>query len=477
MAISQTQIVDYLLKKVGYGVAKTDTSTSKSPSNEANASPLLSPGSTIWQQDTLISGVTTLPTSNSSVVSVYRDSLSSTVKCVSLAGSVANETWTTGLTNWIPTQYGAGYQVQAFAASSGASSPQTTGVSLPQAGSGNNDSWYFDYQSGIINFADTNVPTAVAGNVVYIVGARYTGQTGITSFVSNIAFGNISVANIATFTGNILAGNVLAGNISTTSDIEIGGNLYANNNIIGNIQTSSISGNVGITGNLYVNGPILSVPSTTTNTNSAPPGAIRYNSTLGTVEFYNGSQWVQIINGISDQTINPDGVSTSYTLTQSAADAYGLLVSINGVVQQPNTSYLVSNGNIVFVEVPQTTDIIDIRYLSVSIEYGLTQLANFIGDIYLTGNIIPPSPGPYHLGNTTNYWNNIYANTVTTGNLTVNSNGFVQFGTYTSTTLKTFIGQLGWVASIIDSTPSNGMLAFWDSTNSRWSYVYNNSAV
>ena len=103
MAITDSQKVDILYKKLS-GVSKTDTSTAKSPANEANASPQLSPGSTVWQQDYYIPNVTTLPTSNSSVVTVYRDSTTSTVQAVSLAESAANETWATNLTNWISPQ-------------------------------------------------------------------------------------------------------------------------------------------------------------------------------------------------------------------------------------------------------------------------------------------------------------------------------------------------------------------------------------
>ena len=51
MAISSTQITDYLYKKVGFGVTKTDTSTAKFPFNESVASPLLVPGASILQQD------------------------------------------------------------------------------------------------------------------------------------------------------------------------------------------------------------------------------------------------------------------------------------------------------------------------------------------------------------------------------------------------------------------------------------------
>ena len=48
MAVTDAQKVDYLWKKVGFGVAKTDTSAIKSASNEANASPLLIRGDTLF---------------------------------------------------------------------------------------------------------------------------------------------------------------------------------------------------------------------------------------------------------------------------------------------------------------------------------------------------------------------------------------------------------------------------------------------
>lgn len=213
MTVSQAQLVDLLLKKVAYGVAKTDTATNKGPTNESNASPMVSPGSTIYQQDYYIPTVTVLPTSNtvvngSTIVAVYRDSLSSTVQCVNLTEGIANETWTTGLQDWVPPQYGTGYSVSVYTGPSGSATPQNY-IQLFPAGSGANDSWYFDYQAGILNFPDTIVPTAVAGNVVYVVGARYTGIKGINSFA------NVSV------TGNI---TTTSGNLNVT-----GGNIYAQN--------------------------------------------------------------------------------------------------------------------------------------------------------------------------------------------------------------------------------------------------------
>lgn len=242
MTISQTQIVDILYKKLS-GVSKTDTSSAKSPANEANSSPQLSPGSTIWQQDYLIPSVTTLPASNSSVVTVYRQSLSSAVQATSLSESVANETWTTGLTNWIPPQFGAGYQLKLYAGPPGSSTPENF-TNLPVGGSGNNDSWYFDYIAGIVNFADTNVPTAAANvaNVVYVEGARYTGQTGITSFASNISFGNITIGNSASVGGTF----TVSGPVAFGSNASVAGNLFVGGNISISGNTNTITSNVGV---------------------------------------------------------------------------------------------------------------------------------------------------------------------------------------------------------------------------------------
>jgi cytoskeletal protein CcmA (bactofilin family) len=455
MAISDSQKVDLLFKKVGYGVSKTDTSTYKGPTGEANASPLVSPGSTIYQQDYAIPSGTILPTSNSSVVTVYRDSLTSTVQCAKLPTTSANVSWTTGLTDWIPVQYGTGYQVKLYAGPSGSSTPQNF-ISLPAGGSGNNDDWNFDYQAGVVNFADTNVPTAANqnGNVVYVVGARYTGVKGITTFanlqVANISIngntitgntgitfgGNVTAGNVisttvysniigtlATITSNVTAGNVISnlyGNLIGTS-VTLSGNLTAGNLItlgnayVGNLtvtnleidQGNIIAGNVTSTfygnsfattyANIYTD--YITPNQTTTTTfnsstairlpiggniarpNTPSSGQIRYNSDYNTVEFYNGTNWISVVTNISGQNFFGDG-SATFTLDQ-VTTANGILVSINGTVQQPLFAYNVTGDQITFTETPLVTDQIDIRFLAASIVIDNI----FNTDISVAGNI------------------------------------------------------------------------------------------
>lgn len=61
------------------------------------------------------------------------------------------------------------------------------------------------------------------------------------------------------------------------------------------------------------------------------------------------------------------------------------------------------------------------------------------------------------------------------GNLNV-TGGFVKLTAYTDVVLRAITGVIGQIAVVSNSSPG-GMLAFWDTTNNRWSYVFDNSAV
>jgi len=83
------------------------------------------------------------------------------------------------IANWIDTQFGSDYIVEVYAGD-----PNAGGIKLSAGGSGNNDEWFFDYSSGVLNFPGTNVPSAVfSGADVYIKAWRYVGTVGsITDF-------------------------------------------------------------------------------------------------------------------------------------------------------------------------------------------------------------------------------------------------------------------------------------------------------
>lgn len=172
MAITDTQKVDYLFKKVGFGATKTDVNSVKGATNESIPSPLLLRGDKIWGQASSIP--TVKPSSSSGVVTIY-----TALETTEDTTASANRTWKTGETDWIPPEFGSTYQLVVYADTSGAADPTSTGTQLFAAGSGNNDEWFFDYQSGVLNFIGTNLPSSLNGsNVVFVTGAQYSGDIG-----------------------------------------------------------------------------------------------------------------------------------------------------------------------------------------------------------------------------------------------------------------------------------------------------------
>lgn len=178
MAISDSQKIDLLYKKL-FGKAKTDTAAVKSPSNEAIASPPLIRGDKIWVDSNQIPA--TPPVASTPYVAVYKDGgTNPSVETTQDPTSTPQRTWLTGLTDWIPPEFGPLYQVLVYVDVPGAPAPQTTGTQIFPDGNGNNDGFYFDYQAGILHFLDTNLPLALTGSrVPYIVGYRYIGALGL----------------------------------------------------------------------------------------------------------------------------------------------------------------------------------------------------------------------------------------------------------------------------------------------------------
>ena len=428
MAITDSQKVDYLFKKVGYSVAKTDTSSVKSPSNESIASPLVIRGGSIWTNSDNIPS--TIPVSNSSVVSLYKDSLTSTVQTTNDGTASANRTWLTNLTDWIDPSFGSTYQVKVYLDTAGNTAPQTTGTQLFADGTGS-DEWFFDYASGVLNFIGTSLPSvSFTGKRVFVSGARYIGNKGLgnlgntsisgtitadaiiqngysvvdTSTTINVtgdATGSGNISNIALTLANtgVIAGiygsaddevadrvpkitvdskgritniaNVTltqVGNvtftdttISTTSSLTL--NSANNGNIILNANGT---GTVQIVGNDAVGIPYGNIATRPTNVHT---GYLRYNTDLVAIEYYNGSGWQNDLNingTLSSETIYPTGATNSYTLLESATTD-GVLVSINGTLQQPTTAYTVSGNVITFTETPLSSDVIEVRAITMNL--------------------------------------------------------------------------------------------------------------
>jgi hypothetical protein len=283
---TESQQLDYLWKKIGYGVAKTAEPSALNAANEGTPSPLLYRGDLVWAQSGDIPS--TPPASTTSIVEVYTDTVA--VQTTEIPSAPDNQSWTTNLTNWIPTQFGPNYLVRVYAGPPGAANIRATGTQLNQNGSGVDDTWFFDYQAGIVNFNGANIPTAIGtstANTIYVMGYTYVGVFGVDGTIkssisngtSNVTVvssgGNVTIgingtSNVAVFadtgayitgllsaTGNILGGNVISnaaisalGNIISNNIISALGNIVGGNVITsGAVSAASMSSSGNITGN------------------------------------------------------------------------------------------------------------------------------------------------------------------------------------------------------------------------------------
>ena len=167
--------------------------------------------------------------------------------------------------------------------------------------------------------------------------------------------------------------------------------------------------------------------------NNPETGYFRFNTETQNIEVFDGNIWSGPDSAIiSSEIITPNGTSAAFAISAIGASTGGVLVSINGTLQQPFTSYNIDNDQIIFTEVPAASDIIEIRSLSTGSVVSASQLrtsgANVIltsGNITISGNLIPSADVTYNIGSATNQWNDLYlsGNTIYLGGATLKTNG------------------------------------------------------
>jgi len=215
--------------------------------------------------------------------------------------------------------------------------------------------------------------------------------------------GNV-VANINAVNTNIYSANLNVGNFTISANT-----ISSPGNIVIDAQSSGI---VHIAG-----ADAIWVPSGNSATRPlyAEEGYVRYNTDINLLEFYDGNTWTYPgAATISSDTIVPDGINDTYTLSTSTNSADGLLVSINGTLQRPSVAYTVVGDQITFIEVPQASDIIEVRYMAAgattikSLAYGTTKVELTDGNINVTGNVLPVANVTYDLGSETYQWRDLW---------------------------------------------------------------------
>jgi hypothetical protein len=489
MAVSQAQIVD-LLYKQAFGVTKTDTAQNKSPSNESIPSPALNRGDTAWTQADAI------PNPAAAVANVVQAYVgANAVECIADNTTVPiggiYPTWETQLTNWIPQEFGATYVVQVWVDNSGVANPTSTGTQIFADGSGGTGQYYYNYESGVLNFIGETIPAALtAGKVLYIVGYRYIGLTGVTNLPSGTDIGNLQI------TGSNIAGTDANANVylnpNGSGQVVVSGNitasyLFGNGSQLSGIDTSGVSngtsnlsipvanGNVNVTadgntvlvvttnganvvGYLDVNGNITSlnanlgnlatanfvnVSSNVNVTDTMQAGNVRTDNLL----YANGNPWdLQEAAGSNTQIQYNDGsnnfgASANFTFdyatqTLNVTGTANISGDLNGNVGNfsGNVSALNANlGNLGTANFISVSSNVTTNNLAVNLEIS-GNTANFSGNIITLnanlGNLVTANYANFGIlaANTANISGNINANSANiTGNLYAGNANITQF--------------------------------------------------
>jgi hypothetical protein len=148
--------------------------------------------------------------------------------------------------------------------------------------------------------------------------------------------------------------------------------------------------NVGIGGApnanaiLHVNdtGAMIVPVGTTAQRPTGVTGMLRYNSTVGGIEYHDSDSWESISTSFTvatSQTFNGDNSTVAFTLSAlSGSDSYtvaGVFVTLNGVVQEPTTVYGISGTTLTFTSAPASGDLIEVR------KFTTTNTINALADV------------------------------------------------------------------------------------------------
>lgn len=195
MAINDSNKVDFLWKKVLFGVSNTSVN-GKQGYEEIYSSEVPTYANNIWTQAANIA--TPAPGTTTGVHEFY-DAVNA-IECTPDPTVPNNRTWLVTTTrgnintltgDWIPPTFDPSYLIQAYKGD-----PNAGGTPLIQGS--NNEEWIFDYVTGTLSFVN-NVPAGVndtgSGNRIFIVGHRYVGSKGLTG--AGGAAASEEVANIA----------------------------------------------------------------------------------------------------------------------------------------------------------------------------------------------------------------------------------------------------------------------------------------
>ena len=370
--------------------------------------------------------------------------------------------------------------------------------------------------NGLTTFTNATDSSAPTNGAVVITGGLGVGKDLNVTTEANI--GNVTINNLTI--GSNITNQGLNINPNGTGVTTINSGLNTSRTVINGTAANTlvVSGTqVGVNTSSFISGATFQVNALDSmllpkgaigdRPGSPSAGMIRFSTSQGTIEWYNGTSW-SIPTGdftvvvANSQTGN--GSDTLFTLPVSNASTAGTIVSINGVVQQPTSAYSITGANVTFTEAPASTDVIDFRVFTTTTQVtAVTDIAGTTGLFYdlpsagsqitvlktagaekfsiqangtsrFTGNVEPSANVTYSLGTTTNRWKDLWLSgtTIYLGNIQIqNTTGnTVSFLTSTGApaALTVDISDPSGIQStpIGNATPSSGAFTTLSATTS-----------
>ena len=300
-----------------------------------------------------------------------------------------------------------------------------------------------DLTSGRVPYVTTNDAITDSANLTF---------DGTTLTVT----GNVVIDNITIDGNSITSSNALTLDAAASQSIvinEAGGDVdirFESDTQVNAFFVEGSTGNIGIrtaTPNADAALHINTTNSMIVPTGSTPErptgvtGMVRFNTTTSNIEFYDGAEWVGTGSDFTIFTADDfagDGSTVAYTLSKDATSA-GVIVALNGVVQDPGTAYSVSGTTLTFTEAPASSDNIDVRILTTTA--AVTEIADLntvftINDstetatTTINGNVVvtvtnaavvPGANVTYDLGTSSLRWKDLWLSgtTLALGNLRI----------------------------------------------------------
>ena len=253
------------------------------------------------------------------------------------------------------------------------STSPSTGALVVAGGTGITGNLHVGFRTHLAGILQVDSIATISGNLVANSG---TNSTSTTSGALVVAGGagiqsNIFVGGAGTFNSSMAVGfdTLIMGHTDQTLLWARPGTTYDQLVIGGNATVSTL-----VTGaKLIINstdamilpmGTNIDRPGTSGGTDVM--GMFRYNTSLNSIEYFNGATWESpglSYTVITDQQYTGDGGTINYSLSTSQTTA-SCIVSINGILQAPVLAYVVSGTVLTFSEAPAVGDIIDVRALA-----------------------------------------------------------------------------------------------------------------